>query len=564
MADQRPIAFSRFGQHGPLSLGKAALYSLMFSSRLGTGLSGVAADESVMEKLLHDVEHVLGIVPSSSGSVTSSSSSVLSSTQDVSLSVASSTAASFTTLHSSSVVASSAASPSAPNVDQVASSVSLVTATSTPLPTPSAVVQNTTGASGNATQTPAVFAHVIVGNTYNYTVSNWSKGHPYTSRACISPTKSFTDISLAASKGIDAFALNVGADSWEPSQVANAYAAAGLYNANRPQPDAVGANGTNNSAAALNPFKLFLSFDMGSLPCANASDARLLQTYIKTLNAGWSAAVKPANASLPSVWFVPSFFVDPSTFSGLSVIDGAFHWNSAWPMGNYNVTFAPDLSYINALGNKTYMASVAPWFFTHYGPNSYNKNFIYRGDDWLFAQRWEMLVQNRTRVPLAQVLTWNDFGESHYLGPVAGVQPQSQAWVDGFDHQPWLDLMQHYVAAYKTGSYPPVAKDRPIHLPNDPADTLIGTRAQTQDYLWAVALLTAPANVTLSCGSSSQTTRVPAGLSKLKLRLSADCAVKALVTRNATAALAFSPAGFSFTTRPRSYNYNAFVAASPA
>ncbi|KAI9069016.1 glycoside hydrolase family 71 protein [Trametes sanguinea] len=425
---------------------------------------------------------------------------------------------------------------------------------------------------------------------------------------CLQPA----DITLAASKGIDAFALNVGSDNWEPSQVANAYAAAGQYNRVRPKPDLVSTNGTNvtNSTNATNgtnstapsPFKLFLSFDMGSLPCSQPTDAQLLQTYIKTyanntnqmtyngrmlvstfagesctfgagsLNQAWVNAVKPTNSSLPSVWFVPSFFIDPSTFSGLPVIDGAFHWNSAWPMGNYNVTFAPDLSYINNLGNRTYMASVAPWFFTHYGPNSYNKNFIYRGDDWLFAQRWEQLVQNRMRVPLAQVLTWNDFGESHYLGPIEGMQPQSQAWVDGFDHQPWLDLMQHYIAAYKTGSYPAIAKDRVflwgrLFPANATTTDPVGKPDNwqwTQDYLWSVALLASPANVTLSCGTSSQTTAVPAGLSKLKLKLSSNCAVKAVVTRNSTTVLSFSPAGFSFNTRPRTYNYNAFVAASPA
>ena len=33
-------------------------------------------------------------------------------------------------------------------------------------------------------------------------------------------------------------------------------------------------------------------------------------------------------------------------------------------MGNYNVTFAPDQSYISNLQNKTYMGAVSPWFFT--------------------------------------------------------------------------------------------------------------------------------------------------------------------------------------------------------
>ena len=35
---------------------------------------------------------------------------------------------------------------------------------------------------------------------------------------------------------------------------------------------------------------------------------------------------------------------------------------------------------------------------------------------------------------LVEICTWNDFGESHYIGPIHGAQPNSQAWVDGFDH----------------------------------------------------------------------------------------------------------------------------------
>lgn len=53
--------------------------------------------------------------------------------------------------------------------------------------------------------TKYVVAHFIVGNSYPYTVDNW-----------------VSDIRLAHQYGIDAFALNVGSDSWESQQVANA------------------------------------------------------------------------------------------------------------------------------------------------------------------------------------------------------------------------------------------------------------------------------------------------------------------------------------------------------
>ena len=151
------------------------------------------------------------------------------------------------------------------------------------------------------------------------------------------------DITLAASKGIDAFALNVGADNWQATQVANAYSAAHAYNAQ----------------GRTAPFKLFLSFDMTSLPCGGAGDIAALQRYIAQyardasqvqhagralvstfggeacafggaagLNDAWTRAVKPADGSVPPVWFVPSFLVDPKSLGSLSVIDGALQVSS--------------------------------------------------------------------------------------------------------------------------------------------------------------------------------------------------------------------------------------------
>ncbi|KAG7441403.1 uncharacterized protein BT62DRAFT_486574 [Guyanagaster necrorhizus] len=64
------------------------------------------------------------------------------------------------------------------------------------------------------------------------------------------------------------------------------------------------------------------------------------------------------------------------------------------------------------------MAACSPWFFTHYGRDTYNKNWIFNLDDWLFAARWEQLVKNKAEVNLVQLLSWNDYGESHYLGPI--------------------------------------------------------------------------------------------------------------------------------------------------
>ena len=52
-----------------------------------------------------------------------------------------------------------------------------------------------------------------------------------------------------------------------------------------------------------------------------------------------------------------------------------------------------------------------------------------------------------------------DYGESHYIGPIKGAQPNSEAWVNGFDHQAWLRLNSYFSIAFKTGIYPRISRD---------------------------------------------------------------------------------------------------------
>lgn len=444
--------------------------------------------------------------------------------------------------------------------------------------------------------TKFVVAHFMVGNSYPYTVDNW-----------------LSDIQLAYQSGIDGFALNVGTDSWQPQQVANAYEAAQQ-------------SGTG--------FKLFMSFDMSSLPCSTAADAATLRNYITTYAthpnqflyngrvfastfsgesctfgqgsavSGWSSQFIQQLSGSNAVYFVPSFFVDTSTFSTYSgVIDGMFNWNSAWPVqvttsyassilgaiGNIlqNPSSAlnslsslvgsttPDQQYINALNamgdTKTYMAAVSPWFFTHYSPQTYNKNWIYLSDDHLYAKRWESLVQIRDQVDIVECLTWNDYGESHYLGPIEGDQPNSQAWVDGFDHTGWLNLTLYYATAFKTGSYPPVTKDQIVmwsrpHPALATAPDPVGQPQNfqiTEDKVWAVVLATSSGTVTLSTSSSqSQTFSVSAGVSKLTIPITSGGYMAATLSRNGQTVINLKSTNFTFNPNPPSYNFNALVISS--
>jgi len=52
-------------------------------------------------------------------------------------------------------------------------------------------------------------------------------------------------------------------------------------------------------------------------------------------------------------------------------------------------------------------AASAKHVLQHYGPETYNKNFIYSGDNWLFVERWEHLIANRAQLDIVEVLTWS-------------------------------------------------------------------------------------------------------------------------------------------------------------
>ena len=62
------------------------------------------------------------------------------------------------------------------------------------------------------------------------------------------------------------------------------------------------------------------------------------------------------------------------------------------------------------------------------------------------------------------VITWNDYGESHYIGPydTPHTDDGSSKWAKGFDHTPMMDFMVPYIKAFKTGATQPVIEDEMI------------------------------------------------------------------------------------------------------
>ncbi|TCD66615.1 hypothetical protein EIP91_001125 [Steccherinum ochraceum] len=443
----------------------------------------------------------------------------------------------------------------------------------------------------------AVFAHFMMGNAYPYTTQDFED-----------------DIKLAHASGIDAFAVNMGTDDWQPDHLDSFYQAAA------------------NSGTG---FKLFISFDMSVFPCGSSDNAATLRNLFnkyasnpsqfhydgrplvstfsgETCTFGQGSAAQGWKSQFVdqlggNVYFVPAFFIDPATFNQYE-IDGIYNWNAGWPVqlttasvtsllgsaglkltnlaaGAVNAAnnalnkvvastdsdtqYINGLNSVNAKGKKAYMTSVSPWFFTHYGPDTYNKNWVYYSDDQLYATRWDTIIANRDKFDLIEINTWNDYGESHYIAPIKGDQPNSQAWVDGFEHDGWLDMTNYYATAYKTGNYPDITEDklymwaRP-HPKDANAPDGVGKPDNFdmfQDTLWAVYFATAPATVTLSTADGkSQTFNVQAGANKLSTELTPGGYMHGTVVRDGNTIIDLKPDGFTFNPNPSSYNYNAFVA----
>jgi hypothetical protein len=63
------------------------------------------------------------------------------------------------------------------------------------------------------------------------------------------------------------------------------------------------------------------------------------------------------------------------------------------------------------------MPAVSPWFFTHFGDEvSYSKNWVFPSD-LLWHDRWRQILQFKQH--FVEIISWNDYGESHYIGPLS-------------------------------------------------------------------------------------------------------------------------------------------------
>ncbi|KAH3463578.1 hypothetical protein KXV78_000763 [Aspergillus fumigatus] len=280
----------------------------------------------------------------------------------------------------------------------------------------------------------AVFAHFLVSNAANFTITDWAD-----------------HIRLAQDAQVDAFALNIAADD-----AINGHALQLAF-----------------TAAQRARFKVFFSFDYVARGPWNQHDVIGLLLQYRTNEAYYRVNGHPFASTFEGsenaeewksvkastdCFFIPdwsSLGVKAALEKGYGIVDGLFSW-AAWPSGAEDMNTQVDMSYLELLqqGGLAYMMPVSPWFYTNLP--GYGKNWLWRGDD-LWYDRWQEVLSLRPE--FVEIISWNDYGESHYIGPLHqggyGVFKTGKApfnYAEGMPHDGWRILLPFIVGDYKNGS----------------------------------------------------------------------------------------------------------------
>jgi glucan endo-1,3-alpha-glucosidase len=292
-----------------------------------------------------------------------------------------------------------------------------------------------------------VFAHFMVGFAYPLD-QNFFDGQ----------------IKKAKAAGIDGFALNVGINDWQPDRVGKALAAA-----------------QNNG-----DFTMFISFDMASLTFDTGVLSRFhfaathpnyykvngrpfYSTFAGENQDNFWASWKAATGFNP--YFCPSWpnYPTANLLQSHPVADCIFTW-STWPAGNsgpgahFDTTGDRNLLASARATNKTYMAPLAPWFYTHVWGSGWSKNWIF-GSETLLPERWQQIVS--LQPDFVEIVTWNDYSESSYMCSISSDLPIGMAGISAMinspqpmHHDAWLELSKHYIQWYKNNTRPTVTNDQ--------------------------------------------------------------------------------------------------------
>jgi len=142
--------------------------------------------------------------------------------------------------------------------------------------------------------------------------------------------------------------------------------------------------------------------------------------------------------------------------------------------------------------------------------------------DTLFPERLRSLVSTDAMQPdIIELLTWNDFSESHYLRDLPDQNDNTAKdfvelsdmgnYVWGQNHAPWRIIAKYYIAWMKRGTPPPITMDQVVfwHRVHPKAAICTGGSAAAirnnlypEDAVFAWALVSRQSTISMSIGSN--------------------------------------------------------------
>lgn len=164
--------------------------------------------------------------------------------------------------------------------------------------------------------------------------------------------------------------------------------------------------------------------------------------------------------------------------------------------------------------------AVSPWQFKDLDDGNPEDSWVAYSDT-LFADRWTDIVTGEFQPDIIEVLTWNDFCESHYIRDLPATVDTATDYVvfdNGMqsyttaDHAPWRIMAKYYIAWFKEGKAPEITMDQVVFWYRvHPKSTIclgggsVRNADLPNDAVYAWALVQSEADITLTVGGNSAT-----------------------------------------------------------
>ena len=341
------------------------------------------------------------------------------------------------------------------------------------------------------------------------------------------PNNDYTnDINLAKAAGIDAFAVNFEGPDWASTEgwLTKFY----------------------TQAQDLD-FKLFISIDTTSVTDKNiaANVSKTFATWDSQLKVNGQVVLSSFSVN-PPLWDWQTDIIDQIGQPVLFLPGDLTETSSAIPNNHANFGHFTWIHPANpAIGepvngqlteqsidedfakwqtpSKPWMAGVAPYYFRALEPD----NWLNAQDDNMWVDRWMHLL--KVKPSFIEIVTWNDFGESSYVGP-ANTQSTEVDYYGNLTHTAFYNMAKVFIKAYKAGqtevSVTPEDEDVFFMYRTQPAESngiqdtanwqqsLPKNATSCENNVYIFSFLTSPTTVYLKSGETTYPVQAQEGVSK--------------------------------------------------